>query len=332
MTVKSLYFLFTGFFIFECKRFTTGDAEQVHCQKYACGRLPNNFCLGLGSSTLYTSACPEDTYCSSLGTCLSIKSKYQDTSSYPGEQCSSEIPCKTGTCTLGICLGKSQNEKCESHLDCEPGLRCHHTCKPLFKAKERGCLSDFDCSANSGCNFGECTEYFSLNPESKLEKCENFSNFLCSSKMCKDGKCVKEQFANEFPKECFSDKDCISQDGFFSSCVCGANEEGKSYCLPFPGDSIGLEYFSMVEDWVKSKSVMKCNTQRRFAEHCMKSLWTPCLMVEYLYRTYRYQFFPVIIDNPDCVEKSLTQDYWKIRNTYKSSKKENDCQLWNNKD
>lgn len=332
LTVKVFCIFFLVLQKVQSKHFSLGDATLVNCPKYTCGRLPNNFCLGSGASTLFTTACPDNTYCSSSNTCSTIKSKYQDTFSYPGEKCSAGIPCKTGTCTLGTCLGKSLNEKCNSHSECEPNLRCHHTCKPLFKPKERGCITDFDCTPNSGCNFGECTEYFSLHPGSKLERCENFSSFLCESKMCDNFKCIKDQFSSEFPKECKSDQDCGSQNGYFVSCVCGANENGKSFCLPFPGDDVGKDYFGMVEEWVKSKDIEKCNTQRRFAEYCIESHWGSCLMVEYLYRMYRYQFFPVIIENPECVEKSLTQDYWKIREVFKNGKKGGKCELWENKE
>jgi hypothetical protein len=191
----------------------------------------------------------------------------------------------------------------------------------LFKAGRRGCLTDFDCEVDSGCNFGECFSYFSLSPGEKLEKCDNFFSFLCKSSMCDMKKCIKNQHLLEFPKECTSDADCKSQDGYFSSCVCGINEMGSSFCLSFPGDQVGKEYLHSLEQWVKSKSAKKCNTRRRFTVACMDSHWEKCLMVEYLYRAYRYLDFPAIIDNPPCVENGLTQDYWRIREVYRTGGK-----------
>jgi hypothetical protein len=35
----------------------------------------------------------------------------------------------------------------------------------------------------------------------------------------------------------------------------------------------------------------------------------------------------LIIDNPDCVEQGLTQDYWEIREIYQTSKTTNECKL-----
>lgn len=310
------------------KHFTSGDPTKISCAPYACSRIPGSYCLGTGSSeVVYASACPAGTYCSLEGVCTGMKQKYQDNAAYPGEYCDSETPCKYGNCNSGMCDGKKNGELCGDHGECEAGLRCHHTCKPLFKAKQRGCLSDLDCTSDSGCNFGECTAYFSMKPKSPVEKCENLSNYMCASSMCDNGKCLAEQYSDKYPKECLADSDCQSNGGYFVGCICGLNSEAKSYCLPFPGDSIGREYFTLLKQWVDSRSVLKCNTSRRFAVHCMKSYWNQCKLIEYIYRAYRYQFFPTLIDNPVCVEQSLTQDYWEIREIYKRSGKESECRF-----
>jgi hypothetical protein len=140
---------------------------------------------------------------------MSIKEKYQDTESYPGEVCTSEIPCRYGNCIENRCEGKLSGQACTGHYECDPGLRCHHTCKALFKPGDRGCLSDPDCTSDSGCNYGECTLYLSLRPGYKVEKCEDFNNILCQSSMCDRGKCISYQYSDVYPKECSSNYDCF---------------------------------------------------------------------------------------------------------------------------
>lgn len=310
------------------KHFTIGTSTSISCASYSCSRVPGPYCLGSGqSNTFYASACPSGTYCSKEGLCTSTKEKYEDIQAFPGENCNTLTQCKFGTCEEGLCKGKPLGDLCKEHAECAVGLRCHNTCKKLFNKGERGCITDLDCTLNTGCNYGECTQYFTVKPNEKIEKCELNSNYLCKSAMCDKGKCLEEQFAKEYPKECISDYECQSNGGFFTGCMCGMNPNGKSYCLPFPGDSIGKEYFHLLDQWINSHSIHKCNTARRFALHCMNSHWKQCHLLEYIYRVYRYQFFPTIIDNPICVEQSLTQDYWEIRDIYKKASKESDCKF-----
>ena len=238
-----LFFLFP---LIKSQHFTTGDPTKITCRGYQCNKTPGKYCLGTGINNYYASACPKSTFCSSQGICINTKNKYQNTEAYPGEVCNNEILCKFGTCVKGFCKGKEFGEVCNEILECDPGLRCHHTCKKLFLNKERGCLTDFDCQPDSACNYGECTKYFSLKTSRKVEKCEKFSNFLCESAACDKGKCLDFQVSDEFPKECESDKDCVSTDGHFVQCMCGFNENAKSFCLPFSGDSVGKEYFSVL--------------------------------------------------------------------------------------
>lgn len=322
-----VFFVFIIQVISSNEHFSLGSLSTITCDKYLCGRVPGSYCLGRGENSIYTSKCPTDTFCSKEGQCHAIHEKYLDGVSFPGESCSAEKPCKNSQCINNTCRGKSLGETCEDSSECEPGFRCHHTCKALFLPGERGCLEDFDCSMDSACNYGQCYKYFSLTIGDKVEKCENFSNILCDSAMCDKGKCIRDQNLLEFPKECTKDQDCKSADGYFTSCMCGINTEGTSYCVNFPGDDVGREYFILLNRWLRSKNIEKCNTKRRFAMNCMYSHWPSCYVAEYIYRVYRYMRFPVIINNPECVEQSLTQDYWRIREVFLTGGKNNQCKL-----
>jgi hypothetical protein len=309
------------------KQFTDGGGEKKKCASYMCGRVSPAICREKGANSYFVASCSRGEYCGLKGICERGKEKYREAEVYPGEKCVEGAKCRTGMCVDDVCRGKKLGEKCEMTLECEAGLRCHHTCKELFIAGERGCRSDYDCSYSQGCNFGECTEMFSLKPYSRVGKCEDFTNLLCDSAMCDKGKCIEDQYLGDFPKECEADKECKSNGGYYSSCECGINEKGKSFCLAFPADVVGKDFYRLLGRWVKSKSIQNCNSERRFSLQCMLSNWDACSVLEFLYKDYRFRSFPNIIDNPICVEQSLTQDYWEIREAYFEGLEERMCEF-----
>ncbi|OMJ74717.1 hypothetical protein SteCoe_26293 [Stentor coeruleus] len=102
-----------------------------------------------------------------------------------GESCCSEINCISGNCVNYICKGKYSGSRCASSEECLPSNYCadDYTCKQLMKYGDT-CTKDEECPIGGGCDYGICTELFSLiigNITSDHKFCQ--SNFTV------DGKC-----------------------------------------------------------------------------------------------------------------------------------------------
>jgi len=309
--------------IAQAKIFSDQTLRTKRCPKYTCAETQKDFCLYATGKDFVLQKCPSNTYCSLNGQCESFKSKYTTLEAFPGEVCNEEIKCLYGRCSKGICEAKEENEPCNKHEECNPGFRCSGTCQPLLKVGSKGCFSDFDCANFAGCNFGKCEIYFSLEEGAQVELCENFKSYLCKSSLCEAEKCLGSYSVNPMPKECRSHLDCQAMQGhLYSSCECGYNQEGTSYCLPLPGNTQGKNFLGALSDWLKSSGVSKCNTARRISPHCIWSHWDYLSYQKFLMYSYEYKHYTGIVNNPECVKQSLTQDYWEIFETFQESLKE----------
>ena len=293
------------------------------CASYLCADVTNGCMTDPQDDLVQVSACPEHSYCSSEGQCESFQTKYAPTVAYVGEICTASVPCEDSICVHGRCEGRAEGEPCTRHTECEAGLYCGFICRRLIEPGEVGCRDDFDCDAAAGCNSGICTPYFSLPPGTHLDNCPSFQSPLCSSGLCRDNVCLADlhTVATAFPVPCDSSQDCEAMDSlgrsYYSSCECGLNFDSQRYCSVLPSDEVGSDYLSFLQLWTHSQAVSHCNTQRRWSLHCLVSTWPACRVLEYLYKQYRLREFPRLVDTLDCVEASITRDYWEIREAFR---------------
>ena len=119
-------------------------------------------------------------------TCIESESKEKITLKYPGEECNSHSQCfkgknnYTGFCLQGICSGRTYDDQCENHIDCNKGLFCNGLYCKEQKKEGQFCLDDYHCKNYLGCLNNTCVPYFSLENGTFL----NYSNpnpFLCET-------------------------------------------------------------------------------------------------------------------------------------------------------
>jgi hypothetical protein len=110
------------------------------------------------------------------------------------------------------------------------------------------------------------------------------------------------------PKLCSSNLDCVGKLGtknITSSCLCGFNAAGNSYCSPFIGDLPGV---TMIFSWINAlKLAGNCNTARRGSDGCMR-------MVKKLQNvtqaTLGFHNYARYVTNDLCVKFIYNYQYW----------------------
>ena len=181
----------------------------------------------------------------------------------PGDPCTTDIQCLSGTCTMGYCVGAAVGTACDEDSDCNPGNFCDATtneCSALLTQGE-GCDRDEMCQMNMGCNLGLCTPYFSVADTAEsntVSDCGNndYPNFplsgsagiqfsvFCMSGVCntKDNTCSSALKSNtDLPVSCTTGQagcPTSSTTGVTGSteCVLGKNPNGDFYCAAEIGD------------------------------------------------------------------------------------------------
>ena len=314
------------------------------CQKFTCGELDSPFgCISSVSSDVTLSPCASSalsicpyTDFTSNSTCVSLPSSPYNTS-WPGDFCYSNSTCiAPGYCSNAKCQGELSSSVCTDAGDCAPGNRCvSGTCKvQLYIGFNDGsftmnCTSDYDCVNDAACESGNCFRYFSRSEGEFVENCTFGVNWLCESGMCYDQICVSPlvQSLNPAPFICKSDDDCVSDyylDGpdpfsLNSSCQCGFNGNGYSYCTLFPGDLLQTKYRSILIEWIDSDEIFNCHSYSRFKLDCIKLYWTKEKYLEYAYYFLYTTMYPQITNNPLCVQQLITYQFYQAAQEYKNS-------------
>jgi len=255
------------------------------------------------------------------------------TNQAPGSLCYTNSECYSNNCTSKACVGLKEDSKCSQNLDCDSGLYCtpSQLCKPLIGVGQTGCYSDYECVLNAACNIidasspGKCQNLFSQ-AESAIVPCffTNGNNTLCVSGACKiddsismQGHCTKAPTVNSnFPKVCSSDSDCIGTnsngESFTSTCKCGFNANGYSYCAPFPGDQPTAKFMTTYREISQTNSVDICHTSDRYSPECIQRLayekaYNDATAVLQYYNSTSYGDF---LNNDKCVQTTVNSYYW----------------------
>ena len=310
------------------------QGKSMNCSKYICStqrfEYPSN-CMVYSSlqNTYYVNPCEHGYFCdvtknSDSANCT-YKQPYVPSNKLPGESCNYDIDCyKSNSCVDGKCVGKQLNQECQKNQDCDVGLYCfNQKCQQQIKENGVGCLKDADCTNDCGCeNFDQnktktnvCKKYFSVpNYEVLQQNCgKGYVDYLCESGFCVDvgvSMCYPAPISNHsLPVKCSGNSDCTSspagQSGVIvqGKCSCGFNAQGQSYCEQFAGDPVQTKFAEKVREWVRSEGILKCNTEARFGENCMKEYWSEEDTYElYYYLWYSFQY-AYSVDAPDCLRE-----------------------------
>lgn len=302
--------------------------SALQCNSYRCAPdgLDDNKCIEYYSATeVYLQNCPDgygcpasnlpsDVYCQKLGNDTQL--------AWPGEPCSEEIQCAYGECQNKFCKGTARNEFCKVHDECEPRLRCYmNKCTSLLDHYDKGCVDDYDCINNSGCDGGTCKAYLATKEASKVNVCNDNYSMFCQSTMCYSNYCLGF-ISNDIniPAVCSSDLDCTSshysQDifpiQFHTPCECGLNPSGTAYCALFPGDSYKEKYLKKLSLYFSSGASSYCNTVRRTSNYCIRTHWGEENYLDLMYLKYMSELYPSIIDADNCSRKIYLSSYDEI--------------------
>ena len=158
----------------------------------------------------------------------------------PGEYCQTDDNCEIGLCSEEKKVCEVMGEDCKTSRGCNPGYYCPRAsntfgvskCTKLKNVTENCSPSD-PCQLNLVCNDNKCKEIGSIkngSPATAPAACESF--YLVNG------------FCQEFPTlvnetlECTNEKNICeymnpaTKNKIHTSCSCGVNTKGTSYCIP----------------------------------------------------------------------------------------------------
>mmetsp|Transcript_34559 Transcript_34559/g.60674 ORF Transcript_34559/g.60674 Transcript_34559/m.60674 type:complete len:352 (-) Transcript_34559:20-1075(-) len=308
--------------------------KESTCFDYKCNdghlAMADGTCIQFQDFTFYVEPCPAFSnkwYCDPITTpgtsnCTEYQIENYLYSAYPNEPCFYDNNCIPDLlCLNSTCQGKTESQACTSSGQCAQGLYCDNGfCISQIKEDRSGCVTDYDCANNLGCNYGVCLPYFSLDVDQSVETCTDDTSLLCKYWGCHNNVCLgKLTSARSYPIECAHDDDCASDkvngQVFYSECECGYNSESKSYCSLFPNDGPASSYQDALKDYIKGTAIYNCNTERRFERECYKYHYRMHYSDILNYHKTKYELYPQIQDNDDCVREVYTINYqWALEN------------------
>lgn len=178
-----------------------------------------------------------------------------DLFSYPGSKATNASLCH-GTIRDGYCRGKGLKEKCDTHMDCDVGLRCgmYKECEEASKEGEWCDEKENLCKTYLTCKEGHCVRYGTVsNNESPGIKQDPD---LCKSHHIFKGVCAE---APKLDGKIFVDKIediCDYTNGEKSPAQCGYHRDAKAICKPGDAD-LATEWQELL-DFLSAKP--ECNT------------------------------------------------------------------------
>ena len=302
--------------VLDCPKFVCSDSSSVSSTQ----------CIGEDSNIYYLSPCQDlkNSYCPPQFilqniTCTTPPSTLN--TAFPGESCTFNQDCLYGTCNNNQCYGQDYGGDCTNHGECNPGLRCDpglFKCNILMDSTSPGCVSDFDCLPNMGCDAGYCVNYYSVPNGQWVNNCTNSLSSMCESGQCLYGLCISPlRSALQLPMLCSSQFQCVSkdlkQDGIevYTNCTCGYGTKGNSYCRLFPGDRPYQKMLEARKEWIQTNISENCNTLRRWKKECILSHGSSSFAVLYEYLTMAAMNYPLLQEAESCVIQIVYSDYYQ---------------------
>lgn len=309
----------------ELPKLQTGSCGAYACASNSKSKPEKESCIWSNTSNSYNLWPCSSGYTCNLTSTACTKNTEKLVYVNVGEACNSNSLCLVGVCTNDVCKGFGQNKTCTSHDQCDPGLRCYdgnNTCQPQIQVGQTGCKSYLDCVNWASCNTtgssqkGTCIEYASVQLGKAVSDCVGGFSYLCSFGACTKstlfssiGTCIYPPVSLlPNPKSCTSSSQCTGSSGgqiVTSSCDCGLNANGTSYCAPFLGDLPGQ---TLIQTWKKALMLAgACNTAHRSSDGCMAKAG---MLKNTTQATLGYYSYSLYQNNDNCVRLVLNNDYW----------------------
>ncbi|CAG9323147.1 unnamed protein product [Blepharisma stoltei] len=313
--------------------------STISCKSYSCKTsnvtIPTGSCGLVSGTNVYLTPCSSTSttpYCNTTNLNLTCRATpaVAALQNYPGEPCSAQTDCKFGICTSSKCTGQSKGDTCTLHEQCNPGLMCSAggVCATQIGIGVSGCRSYLDCVNYASCNAtysssnGTCTQYSTVANGLVVTDCQNGLSEMCASGYCTKtgnfygqlGVCSTAPTSSKtLPTNCTQNTDCLGTDGtnmYLSTCQCGYNSAGQSYCNPFIGDAPGQ---SLINKWVTAlkASASVCNTVRRDADSCLSLIGK---LDDINAADFYWNYYPKVQGNDLCVQSIYTSLYWAASN------------------
>lgn len=322
------------------------NQQSKNCKKYICSDLPNNLCLdtNLDTNTITGKICDEeenkicpllDFYNSGNSTCIENPNK-DILKQFPGGPCKNPDECFSQNCTQNICIGKANDDFCESNDECNFNKSCYlldgktsKTCNDLKKNGEK-CLNDYECKTSSGCFNSHCTSYFSLQNEADVSSI-SFRNMysFCKSGYSYKGFCqtlINLNAKNETTDElvsCNEENKCFYKLSNSTNIItldnvcenCSKSKDGKIYCPVFGGNKFYKRYIDYMNKTLNDPLIYGvCNTNERKGI-CNFHKKNKNEFKEFIQTINTYQMrqrdFQTFANSDDCILKIFNTNYNK---------------------
>ncbi|CAG9330863.1 unnamed protein product [Blepharisma stoltei] len=271
--------------------------------------------------TFYLSNCSESQVCPVTRTANSTCQSAEVQLAYPGDYCTENAQCLSGSCKSKKCQGLSEGDACINLYDCGPGLFCNDDSVCQEQVSKNGqCSDEYDCENNLICNLGICIPYFSLGTGAETDAVDyNGLSFACGTGFAKInsttplmGSCAAAPVSALGAYTCTPGSVCMDLSNIYSKpCTCGYSSEGLGYCPSFEGDKhlqAAITAFKKLMTYDVS-----CNTFSRKSENCWMR-YPKYLKQFYYYATNftMYQQFPYLQKNPDCADNIYNTEYYGL--------------------
>ncbi|CAG9335540.1 unnamed protein product [Blepharisma stoltei] len=321
----STYKCNTGYTKGECITESTGEDASIAYDQTLC--YPEYVCTPSGSSTNCTLR--------------------QPSVNYPGEFCSTNSQCTSGSCDQAtfVCKGLSVGQQCVNPYDCGPGMYCDSVKKVCTNQVKSGSAcsqnNDYQCANGLICINLVCTSLFSVATGNQVDN-DFVNDDTGFSTACTSGYAVYDednQFytctkaphsENALPMKCTPGSKCVSSDLHSKNCTCGINQNGDSYCPLFEGDSYVQ---SMITSWKAIAQLNSgCNSYRRWGYQCFATQSIANQIQWYTwaanYTLYYNELYPLIQENQECTRQIETSSYWNIMAALSSSSASIQCPVY----
>ena len=306
----------------QSKGISASTCPVYSCTNYTVG-WNNSQCVYYNQDLYYNqltkivqlSPCNNNYTCSTTNSGLGNSSCIQPStvSKYPGDYCTSNYQCQSGSCSNQACTGISLNQPCYNTFDCSPGLYCDGIGGVCVSAVPNGqCTYNYQCPTYYICIDSLCVKSFSFSVGLQVPSAPTGFNQACSSGFAYNNGistyCNAALPTNSTSLYCTPGSLCYSLNGTYSkTCVCGF--DGNGYCPAFEGDIYLQNAIKAYNQLSLSNQI--CSSYTGPTSNCYGNSVQNLLLYYYYYTnlTY-YQNKPYLQNNQNCMQNIYNPSYW----------------------